>query len=69
MVTPNDVSKFQRAYRRRFGVELDPFVAREKLELLVRQMEVVYGPIHTQEVQVMNVDEDSNDKEHSLTSK
>lgn len=45
MVTPNDVSKFQRVYMKHFGVELEHHVARTKLELLVRQMEIIYQPV------------------------
>ncbi len=45
MVTPVDVGKFQRAYSKRFGINLDQYEARTKLELLVRQMEIIYQPI------------------------
>ncbi len=57
MVTPADIHEFQRAYSNRFGIELDNFEARTKLELLVRQLELVYQPITKKQLQRINVNE------------
>lgn len=59
MVTPTDVNKFQQAYSRRFGIELEGFEARAKLELLVRHMEIIYQPITTEQLKAVNVNENS----------
>lgn len=48
MPTDTDVIEFQQLYRTRFSIELDTDTARRKLLVLVRQMELVYQPIHKQ---------------------
>ena len=62
MVTPTDVSKFQRAYKKHFGIALEVFDARTKLELLVRQMELVYQPISVQQSRSINVNENNHEQ-------
>lgn len=62
MVTPADVREFQSIYTKRFGVDLSTFDARTKLELLVRQMELVYQPITKNQLQSINENEKSNEQ-------
>ena len=62
MVTPSDIKEFRTLYQKKFGIELGTFEARTKLELLVRQMELVYQPITKQQLQSINVNEYKNDK-------
>ena len=62
MVTPTDVRKFQAVYTKTFGVDLKPFEAKAKLELLVRQMELVYPPLTEDELQSINVNEKTNEQ-------
>jgi methylphosphotriester-DNA--protein-cysteine methyltransferase len=62
MVTSADIREFQRAYKKRFGIELDSFNARTKLELLVRQLELVYQPITKKQLQSINVNEKTNEQ-------
>ena len=62
MVTPADVHEFQALYTKTFGVDLKPFDARTKLELLVRQMELVYQPITKKQLQSINVNEYSHEQ-------
>lgn len=58
MVTQKDVSKFQRLYKKHFGTAIDDQLARQKLETLVRQMQLVYQPITKQQLQEINVNGD-----------
>ncbi len=69
MVTPADVREFQVLYTKTFGIDLKTFDARDKLELLVRQMELVYQPITKKQLQSINVNENSNDKTHTTNNK
>ena len=69
MVTPADVRKFKSIYTKKFGVDLSTFDARTKLELLVRQMELVYQPITKKQPQGINENEKNNDKTHTTNSK
>lgn len=65
MVTTADVREFQALYTKTFGVDLKSFDARTKLELLVRQMELVYQPITKKQLQSINVNENSNEQSKS----
>lgn len=65
MVTQSDVKEFRKVYQKKFGIELGAFEARTKLELLVRQMELVYQPITKQQLQIMNVNEYSHEQSKS----
>ena len=69
MVTPADVREFQVLYTKTFGVDLKPFEARTKLELLVRQLELVYQPITKKQLQSINENENTNDKAHATNNK
>ena len=40
-----DITEFQELYKSKLGLQIDRQTAREKLTLLVRQMEIVYQPI------------------------
>lgn len=44
-ITEEDVTEFQQLYKNKLGLEIDRQTARQKLTLLVRQMEIVYQPI------------------------
>lgn len=44
-ITRNDTIEFAVLYQERFGVSLSKEQARSKLELLVKQLELVYQPI------------------------
>jgi hypothetical protein len=50
-ITDEDVTEFQALYKARFDKDIDRQAAREKLTLLVRQMEIVYQPITKQQYQ------------------
>ena len=69
MVTPADVREFQRLYTKRFGVDISTNDARTKLELLVRQLELIYRPISKKQLQSINENEKSNGKTHPADSK
>lgn len=69
MVTPADVREFQALYTKTFGIDLETFDARTKLELLVCQMELVYQPITKKQLQSINENEKTNDKTHTTNSK
>ena len=62
MVTSSDIKEFRTLYQKQFGIELGTFEARTKLELLVRQMELVYQPITKQQLRSINVNVNKNDK-------
>lgn len=62
MVTPADVREFQALYTKTFGVDLKPFEARDKLELLVRLTELVYQPITKKQLQSINENEKTNEQ-------
>ncbi len=44
-ITKKDIAEFQALYKEKFNIELDNQTAYEKLNLLVRQLEIVYQPI------------------------
>ena len=48
-LTRNDIAEFKELYKKHFEIELDDNEARRKLSLLVRQVEIVYQPITTQQ--------------------
>lgn len=49
MIEAADIAKFQAAYLRNFGIEIDDNQARRKLSMLVRQMQAIYQPITKQQ--------------------
>lgn len=57
MIEAADITKFQAAYLRIFGIEIDDNQARRKLSMLVRQMQAIYQPITKQQYEY----EDQND--------
>jgi hypothetical protein len=64
-ITVQDVLKFQALYKIRFGRDVDDRTAKRKLNMLVRQMEVIYRPITKDQL-----DELKNDNyESTQTSK
>lgn len=50
-LTKSDIAKFKKLYKEKFDIELDDITARQKLALLVRQMEIVYQPVTKQQVE------------------
>ncbi len=62
MVTSADVREFQFLYTNRFGIDLSSNDARTKLELVVRQMELVYQPITKSQLQSINENENTNEQ-------
>lgn len=65
MVTQTDINEFQALYEARFGIRLEPFEARAKLELLVRQMELVYRPVTRRQLESINVNEKHREQSKS----
>lgn len=62
MVTSADVREFQSIYTIRFGIDLSSNDARTKLELLVRQMELVYQQITKKQLRSINENEKTNEQ-------
>lgn len=62
-ITDKDVLWIQEQYRTRFKLDIDPETAHHKLQLLLRQMELVYSPITKQ--QAKDVNEDNNNEQDS----
>ena len=48
-ILDKDIAKFCVLYKLRFGIELQPEAAREKLSKMLRQIEAVYRPITKQQ--------------------
>lgn len=61
MIEEKDIAKFKELYEARYGTELDDEVARRKLVLLVKQMEVVYQPIRRKDAEYVNGDVNHNE--------
>lgn len=51
MLADSDIAEFKKLYKEKFNIELDDITARQKLSLLVRQMEIIYQPITEQQVE------------------
>jgi hypothetical protein len=49
MITDEDVMEFQELYAAKFGIQIDKDDAYKKLTVLVRQMEIIYQPITTEQ--------------------
>lgn len=64
MITEADVTEFQGLYEKQFGTPIAKEAAFQKLTLLVRQMEIVYQPISTDQYKhYVNEDEACNESE------
>jgi hypothetical protein len=50
-ITAKDVEEFQSIYKQKFGKNIDSIMARKKLTLLVRQMQIVYKPIKKEQLE------------------
>jgi hypothetical protein len=58
-----DIKECQRLYMKHYGIELSDKMARIKLSMLVRQMEIVYAPVTAEEVsQLRDLNEYDNAK-------
>ena len=67
-LTKADIKEFQSLYAKQFNLKLSDNMARIKLLMLVRQMELVYQPITAkQSVELKNEDEDENENERNST--
>lgn len=49
-ISEDDVATFRSIYEKRFGAKLNEEQARKKLALIVRQMEMIYQPITSQQL-------------------
>lgn len=59
-ITATDIKKFKELYVKQFEIVLDDRMARVKLLLLVRQMEIVYKPLTKEQWELIK-DEDVNE--------
>lgn len=49
-ISEDDVATFRSIYKKRFDTKLNEEQARKKLALIVRQMEMIYQPITSQQL-------------------
>lgn len=59
-ITDKDVLWVQEQYSSKFSIELDTEAAFRKLQLLVRQMHVLYQPVTKEQARLIN-EEQTND--------
>lgn len=57
-LNPADIVKFKALYRERFGIEIDDKHARNKLAMLVRQIELIYLPIGSSDAIALKNEDD-----------
>lgn len=50
MFTEDDITKYQKLYRARFGKDIDRLSACEQLSTLIQQMKIIYQPITSEQV-------------------
>jgi hypothetical protein len=62
-ISSADIKECQRLYMKHYGIKLSDKMARIKLSMLVRQMEIVYAPVTAKEVsQLRDLNEYDNAK-------
>lgn len=49
-ISAADIKDCQRLYMKHFGIKLSSKMARIKLSMLVRQMEIIYAPVTAKEI-------------------
>ena len=59
MLTDADIRKMQVLYSKHFGIQLDKDEARNKLDLLVRQVQLTYRPITN--IQLKELTDEANE--------
>jgi hypothetical protein len=60
-ITASDIRKFQALARVRYKLDIDDDTARQKLSLLVRQMELIYQPITTNQLKKLKNEDCTNE--------
>lgn len=60
-ITAADIKQFKELYAEKFGIELTDKMARVKLPMLVRQVEIVYKPLTNEQWKLIK-DEDVNEE-------
>ena len=61
--TTTDIKTFKRLYMKYFNIRLNDKLARLKLAMLVRQMEITYQPITKEQLEKLS-NADENDKQY-----
>jgi hypothetical protein len=61
--TTADIKKFKKLYKEHFNMRLTDKLARLKLAMLVRQLEIIYQPITKQQLSEMNNEDGNEDNE------
>ena len=61
-ITADDIQKFQTLVRSRYEFDIDEDAARQKLSLLVRQMELAYQPITASQLKKLKDEDCTNER-------
>lgn len=68
MLTDTDIEKMMVLYKKHFGIDLDKDEARNKLNMLVEQVQLTYRPITKIQLQKLADEDNERSKDEQIRS-